>query len=87
MTTFTHIEQAAIKMLEVLLTGTGGKGSGQANLLSQKKVALAKNNSRNVTKFLEVRKELVLRKAYTPRGRTNCDESSKDTLGKWQSSN
>ena len=64
-TAFTHIEQAAINMDpsgDAMLTGSA-KGSSQASMLSQKKMALAKNNPRNVPAFLEVRKELVLRRA------------------------
>ena len=48
----THIEQAAIKMdfffFQCCYAYRGEKGSSQANLLSQKQVALAKNNPRNI---------------------------------------
>ena len=51
-TAFTHIEQTAIKMdfffFQCCYAYRGEKGSSQANLLSQKKVALAKNNPRNI---------------------------------------
>ena len=60
----TAIEQAAIKMdfffFQCCYAYRGEKGSSQANLLSQKQVALAKNNPRNLCYEWWIKQYLII---------------------------